>query len=203
MEEGRRRLILSLISVFVFILILILIILGKTSIDYSISNSIMKIWSQQINWFFIFLGNYALEMMIIIAIAVSASLYLKKKKVQSLSLISCLGAGYIFEKIIKLSVQRSRPSIQLLQETGYSFPSAHAMFSMILFSLIIYFYKDEIKNNARRIAFIAAGVILILLAGFSRIYLDVHWFTDVVGGYALGFFLVNLSLLFFKNKKIN
>ncbi|MBU2104909.1 MAG: phosphatase PAP2 family protein, partial [Nanoarchaeota archaeon] len=188
----------SLVSI--FILILILIILGKISVDYSISNLIMKIWSQQINWFFIFLGNYAQKMMIIITIAVSVSLYLKKKKIQFLGLISCLGIGYCLKEIVKAVVQRDRPLVQLMQETGYSFPSGHSVFSMILFSFIIYLYKDEIKNNARKFVFISAGIFLILLVGFSRIYLNVHWLTDVIGGYALGFFLFNLSVLFLKRK---
>ena len=119
---------------------------------------------------------------------------------QSLILISTLMIGYIFEKIIKSLVQRDRPLSQLIQETSYSFPSGHAVFSMILFSMLIYFYKDEIKNNTRKIIFILSGVFLILLVGFSRIYLGVHWFTDVIGGYALGFFLFNLGVLFLEKK---
>jgi len=198
MKEKKRILILSLISLFVFILTFVFAISGKISVDYSISNSIAKIWSSPTNGFFIFLGKYSLSIMIGIAIVISIFLYLQKRKKQSLIFVFTLMTGYILEKSIKLIVQRDRPLSQLFHETGYSFPSGHTVFSIILFSMLIYFYKDEIKNKAAKYFFVAVNVFLILLVGFSRIYLNVHWFTDVVGGYALGFFLTSLGVLWLK-----
>lgn len=191
---------LSLVSLFVFALILIFVLLGKTSLDYSISSSILKIQTPSLSPFFIFLGNYSEGIMTAMALFFGVVLYLKKRKKQSFVLIFSLCFGYAIKEIIKSVVQRERPLNQLLQETGYSFPSGHAVFSVILFSMLIYFYKDEIKNKAGKILLIAGGIFLIILIGFSRIYLNVHWFTDVIGGYALGFFLFNLGILFLKKK---
>jgi len=209
MEKKERKIILSIVSLFVFILLSILVVLKKISIDYSISDLVVKMWNPTINGFFIFLGEYSQMIMTGIAIGVSIFLYLsskgheQKRRKQALIFVFTLIMGHVLKEIIKSVVQRSRPANQLFQETGYSFPSGHAVFSIILFSMLIYFYKDEIKNNTRKIVFISVGVFLIFLIGFSRIYLNVHWLTDVVGGYALGFFLVNLGILLLENKNVH
>jgi undecaprenyl-diphosphatase len=198
MTEKKYNLILSLVSLFIFMGILIIIFFGKNYLDFSINNSIWQIQNFYANLFFIFLGKYSETIMIILALFFIALLYLKKEKLHSLILSLSLMTGYLIKEIIKLMVQRERPLNQLVQETGYSFPSGSATISMILFSMLIYFYKDKIKNKKLKFLFIGFNLFLILLFGFSRIYLNAHWFTDVVGGYALGFFLFNLYILFLK-----
>ena len=202
MDKKERRVILSIVSLFVFILLSILVILKKTFVDGFISNSIINFWNPTTNGFFIFMGNYSQEIMIGIAILITILLYSQKRKRQSLIFVSTLVISYILKEILKLTIQRGRPAIQMVQETGYSFPSGHSIFSMILFSFLIYFYKDEMKNKAGKEIFISLNIFLILLVGFSRIYINVHWFTDVIGGYAIGFFLFNMGVLFLKNKTI-
>lgn len=201
MKEKEHRIVLLLVSIFVFMLAIVYVFLGKHSLDNFVSDSISKIWNQPMNSFFIFLGEYSKIIIVGIAIAFIIFLYFQKRKRQSLIFAFTLIIGYLLKNLIKLIVQRERPLFQLFQETGYGFPSGHAIFSVILFSMIIYFYKDEIKNNAKKIIFISAGIFIIFLIGFSRIYLNVHWLSDVIGGYALGFFLTNLGLLFLKKKK--
>ncbi|MFH1917829.1 MAG: phosphatase PAP2 family protein [Nanoarchaeota archaeon] len=199
MKEKRRILILSVISLSVFLIVLMFVIFGKVSLDYFVSNLAQKMWNPTTNGFFIFMGDYSQSIMIGVAIIITIFLYLQKKK-HSLIFASTLISGHILKEVLKLIIQRGRPAIQMIQETGYSFPSGHSISSIILFSFIIYFYKDEIKNKAGRAIFIFINIFLILLAGFSRIYLNVHWFSDVIGGYALGFFLFNIGVLFLKDK---
>ena len=62
---------------------------------------------------------------------------------------------------------------------------------------MIYFFKNDIKNIMLRKLFIAVNVMLILLIGFSRVYLGVHWLSDVVAGFCLGLFLVLFLILGF------
>ncbi|MBU2052617.1 MAG: phosphatase PAP2 family protein [Nanoarchaeota archaeon] len=200
MKEKRRILILSVISLSVFLIVLMFVIFGKVSLDYFVSNLAQKMWNPTTNGFFIFMGDYSRRIIVFIAITVAVFLYSQKRRMQSLVLVLTLVAGFILEHILELIIQRGRPAIQMIQESGYSFPSGHSISSIILFSFIIYFYKDEIKNKAGRAIFIFINIFLILLAGFSRIYLNVHWFSDVIGGYALGFFLFNIGVLFLKDK---
>jgi undecaprenyl-diphosphatase len=109
-----------------------------------------------------------------------------------------LGGGLLLETLIKLIVQRARPENSLITETGFSFPSGHATMSLILFTLLLLTFKNDIKNNALKWVFIVCNITLILLIGLSRIYLNVHWFSDVIGGFALGLFWLTLLILVFK-----
>lgn len=191
------------VSFIIFFLTLIFVLGRMSGIDSLISSGIIKTWGGPLDQIFIFLGYSLKPILIIIGLSVILILYRQKRKNESLLLFTALASGYVLEKIIKILVQRERPEMQLLEKLGYSFPSGHAVFSTILFSLIIYFYKDEIKNNFQKNLFIFLNIFLILLIGFSRIYLNVHWFTDVAGGFFLGLFVINIVLLLAPNMRKN
>jgi len=204
---SRLKFMPAFISTLIFLLILIEICIGNQKIDYLISSQMVNSWgmvSSQIpllNEIFVFLGNYFWSILIVIALIAIFILYMQKRKKESLILLSALIIGYAFEQVIKFIIQRPRPTQQLIQEVGYSFPSGHSVFAIILFSLLIYFYKDRIKNSLLKIIFISINVFLILLVGLSRIYINVHWFSDVIGGYATGFFVVYLISWIFESGK--
>lgn len=200
MKEKRHIGILSLSSLFVFLTILILVIFKKYLGDYFISIYVQQMQNPLMNYFFIFLGYYSEIIIIALAVFLIVALYLQKRKMQAFILFLSLGLGWVGKEIIKLIVQRDRPIIQLFSETGFSFPSGHSVFAITLFSFIIYFYKDEIKNQNAKYLFITINVFLVFLVGFSRIYLNVHWFTDVIAGYAFGFFLFNIGVLILKTQ---
>ena len=204
---SRLKFMPAFISTLIFLLILIGICIGNQKIDHLISSQMVNSWgmvSSQIpllNEIFVFLGNYFWSILIVIALIAIFILYMQKRKKESLILLSALIIGYAFEQVIKFIIQRPRPTQQLIQEVGYSFPSGHSVFAIILFSLLIYFYKDRIKNSLLKIIFISINVFLILLVGLSRIYINVHWFSDVIGGYATGFFVVYLISWIFESGK--
>ncbi len=100
--------------------------------------------------------------------------------------------------LIKFFVGRPRPLGALKYgEFGRSFPSGHATVSIFLFGYISYLLIKFYKNSLRRNMAIASLWTLIFLIGFSRFYLDVHYLSDVLGGYLLGgtslFLLIKLT----------
>lgn len=133
----------------------------------------------------------------IVVVSLMAIIYFLHKRNWQYALITSLsiGTGVFFGTVIKHLVLRIRPSDSFILETGYSFPSGHATIATIFFTLIIYFYAREIKSLFKREVFICAMVLLILLASFTRIYIGVHWFSDVIAGISLGLFLTTLSIL--------
>ena len=104
----------------------------------------------------------------------------------------CLAASFIqqlLNRIIKFIVKRPRPSVvHLVNETNYSFPSGHAMAITCLYGLFIYYlYHSKLKY---RKLLISGCIIIILFVTLSRIYLGVHYFSDVFGGVMLSLSLI-------------
>jgi len=106
---------------------------------------------------------------------------------------------------LKLAISRPRPSADLvhvlspLQSNG--FPSGHAFFAIVILGLLVYFAFINLKNRAIRIVVPASLIALILLVGTSRVYLGVHWPSDVIGGYLIGGVLLTALIWFHRTYK--
>ena len=93
----------------------------------------------------------------------------------------------LVNQVIKHIIRRPRPNVlRLVEESGYSFPSGHSMVSMAFYGIIIYLVYKNVTNKYLKWSLITLLSLLILSIGFSRIYVGVHYFTDVVGGFLLG-----------------
>lgn len=88
---------------------------------------------------------------------------------------------------IKNIVRRTRPEgFRIIEESGYSFPSGHSMVSMAFYGLLIYLIYKKVDNKYLKNCLIFLLSIIILLIGLSRIYLGVHYTSDVLAGFLLG-----------------
>ena len=117
-------------------------------------------------------------------------MFLKDKKELLIGIHLLIGQG--INRLIKYIIKRPRPPqrLHLVKETNYSFPSGHSMSAMIGYGLlIIEVYQSSLKYKKLIMTLLA---MMILLIGLSRIYLGVHYFSDVIGG-----FLLSLSYLLF------
>lgn len=95
--------------------------------------------------------------------------------------------GFGINILLKLFVQRDRPTLDPLHTlTDYSFPSSHSMASFIFFATIAYFAYHFTKSKRISIAIAIICFVLIFLIGISRVYLGVHYPSDVLGGYLAG-----------------
>jgi len=201
MEKENSKLILSFVCLAVFFFLLMgIVISGGFQIDDLINQKVSLLQNSWLDKVFIFLGTYFKRILIGASLIAISVLYIGKRKKESFILAISLFSGFIFEQIIKFIVQRPPPGINLTLGVGYSFPSGHSIFAAILFSSLIYFYKDRIKNSALKVIFISINILLIFFVGFSRIYISKHWFTDVIGGYAAGFFILIVVLWIFDLK---
>jgi undecaprenyl-diphosphatase len=127
-------------------------------------------------------------------------IYQKKYRESTLTFAAIAG-GYILETALKYWTHRIRPANSLISEAEYSFPSGHATLSIIYFLLLLYLFKDEIGSKTKKCIFLILDILIILLIGFSRIYLNVHWFTDVIAGFVLGVLWLGICILIFKKRK--
>ena len=125
-------------------------------------------------------------------------LVIKNKKI-GLTIVGNLLIATILNILLKNILQRPRPiEYRLIDETGYSFPSGHSMVAMAFYGLLIYLIYRYEKNKFLKYILISLLSILIILIGISRIYLGVHYTSDVLAG-----FLISISYLIIYIKVIN
>ena len=129
-------------------------------------------------------------------------LFYKKKFNYIFISIFSIFSGLVLEKIIKFLIKSPRPSNALISVSGFSFPSGHALISTIFFFLIWYSFKKDIKSKFLYKSFLIINIILWSLVCLSRVYLRVHWFSDILGGIFLGGAIIGSSILLENNKKI-
>lgn len=120
---------------------------------------------------------------------------IKNKKFFKIFILANL-IGVILNNLIKIIIRRPRPSqtIPFSYEKSYSFPSGHSMMSMIFYGLIIYYIFKTIKNRKFKVFLSSILSIIIIFIGISRIYLGVHYVTDVLGGFIFGIIYLYLFI---------
>lgn len=131
-----------------------------------------------------FITNFGGAIFLSIA-TVMLFLLIKNKKI-GLSIISNIVIITVLNQLLKRILQRPRPTeFRLVEEKGYSFPSGHSMVSMAFYGYLIYLIYRYIKNKYVKWTLITILSILICLIGISRIYLGVHYTSDVLAGFLL------------------
>lgn len=138
---------------------------------------------------------------IVIAISLLIGTYLvvKNYKRYSILLLCAVSGEVLIVTSIKLLVASPRPISVILSQTGYSFPSGHVTGSVVFFGLLTYFMWQTWKSPQAKVASSSVFLTVICIVGFDRIYLNVHWLSDVIGAYLLGVFWLTLVLLIFRH----
>jgi membrane-associated phospholipid phosphatase len=121
----------------------------------------------------------------------------RQKSAALMFAIACLG-GAILNTGLKLIFTKPRPELwsRLIVETSYSYPSGHALGSMVLYGMIAYLLSQQYPKFSSIIYVAAAG--LILMISFSRLYLGVHWPTDIIAGLGIGFLWLMVCITMLK-----
>ncbi|MFH1510843.1 MAG: phosphatase PAP2 family protein, partial [Candidatus Woesearchaeota archaeon] len=102
-------------------------------------------------------------------------------------------SGIALELLLKVFLHRPRPVYSL--DSTYSFPSGHATLAAVFFFVLAYSFYCNFREKWQRYCFVAACCFLALLIGFSRIYLEMHFASDVIAGFALGIWCVASVML--------
>lgn len=114
--------------------------------------------------------------------------------------IPVAGLLTLVNTVLKLAIGRPRPSPDLVHvlspEQDNGFPSRHAFFAIVILGLLAYFRFIKTKNHTLQTVVLISLIVLILLVGTSRVYLGVHWPSDVIGGYLIGGALLTALIWF-------
>ena len=137
-----------------------------------------------------FLAKMGSPPVIVSFAALAALLGLTWKKVRGAAWtlpIAVIGAGVIIQGV-KLTVHRPRPSFfaPILHESGFSFPSGHSLIAMVVYGLLGYFALHLVHNHLARLIIRIVTVAVVFSIGVSRVYVGVHYPTDVLAGWTAG-----------------
>jgi len=131
-------------------------------------------------------------------LALAAYLFIKNHRAESLFLLGAMGGDALIVWFVKGLVQSPRPLNGLVVDSGFSFPSGHAAGSIVFCGSLAFFAWQHWKSTRER-ASIGTGVVVVTsVVSFSRIYLNVHWFSDVLGAGLLGVFWLSFATLLFQ-----
>ena len=196
---GRKRIIFVLfIALILFSFIAwIVFIAGGSSLDEKVFESIAPQRTgtlTQIMRLVTFFGNT--EFLIIANILLIVIFYRQKNYWFALTVAVVAVSNVIIMSVLKRLFQRQRPPDPLIDGiTNFSFPSGHAFMSVAFYGLLIWFTAITITDKWLQRVLIVVFLLLILLIGFSRIYLRVHYTTDILAGFTLGFTWLIISLM--------
>lgn len=138
-----------------------------------------------------------------IAVLILANICLLVDKKKGLYFILNIAIVILLNLIIKNIVMRDRPiGINLILEDGYSFPSGHSMTSAATYGLIAVYLLHSRKNNYIKTIGIILSILLVILIPISRVYLGVHYFSDVLAGTSISVIWLVIYSEYLKKKGI-
>ena len=144
--------------------------------------------------FFTFLGSGESIKVLAFVTAIILFFFLKHRSELLLFLVVLVGSPIIWRSLKEL-FQRARPDLhRLIEIGGYSFPSGHATNAMTLYGILTFLLWRHIPTRSGRTVLLVLSSIIIFLIGFSRIYLGVHYPSDVIAGYMIGGFWLALAI---------
>lgn len=191
-----RKWILFTISFTLFIVISLYVSIGMTNdFDLCVYNFIISFRNDYLTNFLKFItffgGEYA------IVLIAFAFLFVKNKKIFTLVFFDMI-LIVLLNYYLKIIFMRDRPfSLMIIDETGYSYPSGHSMIAVGFYGFILYLmWHMNISKSIKYMFSILMGLLIVLI-GVSRIYLGVHFPSDVLGGYSVSlcFLVLYISLI--------
>lgn len=203
-DKIKRFLIKNLKWIVLFITVILFLAIAEDVIDKDIAktdtiiyNAISKnLMSNATTVIAKFITNFGGSIWLIL-MTIFLFILIKNKKI-GISISLNLAISALINYSIKQILRRPRPTeYRFINESGYSFPSGHSMVSMAFYGFLIYLLYKHVKNNYVKWTMIFLISMLIISIGFSRIYLGVHYASDVIGGFilALSYLIVYINLI--------
>lgn len=190
----KNKIILMTILIIIFILIWILIQNGSMKVFddyvYSIIKNIQNEGLTDVLIIFTNLGGTVSLFFIMLVTVIG--MFVTKKRKDGVSVTLNLLISTCTYVVLKSLFQRPRPPIdeRLIEETGYSFPSGHSTNNMAFYAFLIFLVWQNIENKKVRNVLTVLLSCIPVIIGFSRIYLRVHYPSDVIAGFCLGVLVV-------------
>lgn len=178
---------------------------GVTTMDEYVKGMVTGLQTESSLTFFRYVTKLGSGSGIVIVLAVSLFLFWKKRYYVAMVIYPlAILSTHLINKGIKGIVKRDRPTInEALDALGYSFPSGHAMLSIVTYGFLAYIIAANVKSAAVKYFVMITAIVLIVLIGLSRIILSVHYPTDVLAGYCMSGVLLVIFIYLHRLSRIN
>jgi membrane-associated phospholipid phosphatase len=198
----RTILVISLLSLVSFLLI----ILFKDS--FTTIDSGVNLWAATIHTGYLtvvaVIVAYLFDTTVLLVASLLAAVYLfyKRHWKYSVLLLSGMGGDAALVLMAKTLIHSARPLNGILYDAGFSFPSGHVAGSLVFCGMLAYFAWRRWKSAEAKLSSSIPFIVITSVVGFDRVYLGVHWFSDVLGGFLLGIFWLTFCLLLFQHLEV-
>lgn len=174
-----------------------------TNLDNYTNNIFLNLRTESLTDIFLFITNLA-DWPIILFLLFAISIILIRKKAYRLlvALLSINTSAFLISTLLKFLTQKPRPPLELAVYPEFSsgFTSTHSAIAISFYGFCIYLLWQTKLFPAAKIILTSILTILIILIGISRIYLGVHWLSDVVGGYTVGGLILGVGIFMLKRR---
>ena len=188
----KRDIIIIILLLLLFISMLLLYAFDITWFDDGIYNFIISFRCNILDRYFSVVTHLGDTKVIGILTVICLVLFNKKDKT---FLLISVGGGTLINVLLKKIICRARPDhIRLIKQGGYSFPSGHSMITVCFYILLMYLIMKKVKNKYLKVISMVMLSIIVITIPISRIYVGVHYPTDVVAGLCLGGIVLILSI---------
>lgn len=195
------KIILFSLCIILFVYLTKLLLLNEIKLfDDMVFNLVANLRCEPLTIIFKFF-SFLCSFYFVIILTIIIMLFSKDKKVTFYIVLNVLFCFFL-NQTLKFFFARSRPTeINLIVENGYSFPSGHSMLSLAYYGFFVYLILNSNIKRKNKILAIISLALLIFFIGLSRIYLGVHYASDVLAGFAISSAYLILYIQFFYNKK--
>ena len=128
------------------------------------------------------------DVLLVITLVTTGSLLLRRRVAHAALMGAALAGGHAFNAVLKAAFERPRPSFSdpLATAAGFSFPSGHAMISLTVYGALAFVIAARVGSRRAQLLVLSLAAALVLAIGFSRVYLGVHYASDVLAAYSAG-----------------
>ena len=195
------KIILFSLCIILFVYLTKLLLLNEIKLfDDMVFNLVANLRCEPLTIIFKFF-SFLCSFYFVIILTIIIMLFSKDRKVTFYIVLNVLFCFFL-NQTLKFFFARSRPTeINLIVENGYSFPSGHSMLSLAYYGFYVYLLLNSNIKRKNKILAIISLALLIFFIGLSRIYLGVHYASDVLAGFAISAAYLILYIQFFYNKK--
>ena len=198
-----KKILLAVALLLIFFLVWVVFVYGRSSFDQNTFSFIAPHITEDRTSMMLFISFLGKHTFLTPAISLLITYFLvKKNKWMAIRTATVLLSSLLLMSLLKRLIQRQRPPDPLVEGiTNFSFPSGHAFMGVAFYGLLIWLASEYISTNWLRRTVIALLLFIIAAIGFSRIYLRVHYATDVIAGICIGFVWLDFCLWFIDKKE--